>query len=355
MNNGETNTNQTNGLAPMAGVKIAPAQEGPVNASNAATAASANSAIQQQNTVTQQPVPIQPEPVVNTTPPTVAVPTTAPEVPTTAPQAEPQIVATTPPTTPTTPTQEPVAGKKKSILTPILILIIMGLIFYNVYTTKNYNTNMQNLKTSCSPITATKEGVELDLNSFLVQDLYSKVHTNMREDIAQPEFNDEMKLYLAYRQILEKDKYDSNCNLFSATTMEPFTCEVSSSFVPKAFKVETMELAIKKLFGQNMYLPLKNIQLGNSCVVGYQYIENRGEFVEGYCNKQVATSFKVTKTLKKAVSTRSNIVLTEEVKYHENEKLSLPESLKSGTYYYTFHLDMNYNYVLVSKTYESKY
>ena len=33
-----------------------------------------------------------------------------------------------------------------------------------------------------------------------------KVATNIREDIAQPEFNDNMRLYLAYRQILETEK-----------------------------------------------------------------------------------------------------------------------------------------------------
>ena len=35
--------------------------------------------------------------------------------------------------------------------------------------------------------------------------------------------------------------------------------------------------------------------------------------------------------------------------------VELPESLKSGNYFYTFRLDMNYNYVLVSKVYEDKY
>ena len=48
---------------------------------------------------------------------------------------------------------------------------------------------------------------------------------------------------------------------------------------------------IKKLYGESTNLPLKNIQLGTSCVVGYQYIEDRGEFVEGYCDKQNATTY----------------------------------------------------------------
>ena len=35
--------------------------------------------------------------------------------------------------------------------------------------------------------------------------------------------------------------------------------------------------------------------------------------------------------------------------------MDLPDYLKSGDYLYTFRLDMNYNYVLVSKIYDDKY
>ena len=210
------------------------------------------------------------------------------------------------------------------------------------------------MKYNCTPITA-KEETKLDLNSTIVTELYSKVQTTIREDIANPNFDDTMKLYLAYRQIKEKDKYDSNCNLFNNNLMEPYTCEVSTKFVPKAFKEETLKHEIKKMYGEETNIELKNIQLGKSCVVGYQYIKERGEFVEGYCNQKTATSFKVTKKLLEATSTKNTIILKEDVKYHENEKMNLPEYLKSGTYIYTFRLDMNYNYVLVSKTYENKY
>ena len=48
-------------------------------------------------------------------------------------------------------------------------------------------------------------------------------------------------------------------------------------------------------------------------------------------------------------------MIKEEVKYHENEKISVPEYLRSGYYYYTFKLDSNNNYIYVSKTYSSKY
>lgn len=246
-------------------------------------------------------------------------------------------------------------SKKKLNLIPILFIIILILLFYIIYSHLSNKTKIDNLIYSCTPITASEEKKELDLDSTLVKDLYSKVATNIREDLAQPEFNDNMRLYLAYRQILETEKYDSHCNLFDKLAMEPYTCEVSTTFVPKAFKKETMVQAIKKMYGENTDIPLANIKLGNACIGGYQYIAARGEFVQGFCNQQTATSYRVTKNLKSATSTRNTIILEEEVKYHENEGMSLPEYLKSGTYYYTFRLDMNYNYVLVSKTYESKY
>ena len=35
--------------------------------------------------------------------------------------------------------------------------------------------------------------------------------------------------------------------------------------------------------------------------------------------------------------------------------MSLPKYLVSGKYYYTFRLDMNYNYILVSRSNDYKY
>ena len=349
MNNGVNEENNT--LAPMAGVKIAPVADTPVDASNKATAASSvGNAIKEANAtttttpeVTNPQIANQTSQVVETKP--IITPPVAPVVQNEIPTPEVKEVVTD--------TKKP---KKKTNILPILIILIIGLIGYIVYSAQMHKNQISSLTYSCTPITAAKSDKKLDLNSTLVKDLYSKVQTNIREDLAQPEFNDNMRLYLAYRQIIESDKYDTNCNLFDKNKMEPYTCEVSTNFKPKAFKEETMTLAIKKLFGENTNIPFTNIRLGDhSCIGGYQYIKARGEFVEGKCSSNTATSFKVTKTLTDAISNRNTIILTEEVKYHENESMSLPESLKSGYYYYTFRLDMNYNYVLVSKTYKSKY
>ncbi len=355
-NKGDTNEGQINVspqpvLKPMEGVKIAPAMEGPVNASNNQTATNAANfsvpSIQQQTSnVTSISSPqvtpvVQPQQVVQNT-----------EV-----SDKPQIVAAENTNSNNTDNnQKTTKVKKRKSIVPFFLLITIILVGYIVYSSKTYKAQIENLNYNCTPILPSKEEIKLDLNSTLVEDLYSKVYTTIREDLAQVEFNDNMKLYLAYRQILEKDKYDSNCNLFSNTSMEPYTCQVSTEFIPKAFKEETLEKEVKKLFGEKTSIPFGNIQLGQaSCIGGYQYIAARGEFVQGICSKNTATSFKVEKTLKEATSTLNTIILKEEVKYHENEKMELPSYLKSGIYYYTFRLDMNYNYVLVSKTYESKY
>ena len=239
-------------------------------------------------------------------------------------------------------------------IAPFLLLIIILLGGYTYMITVGHKKEVLNIVENCSPVNTTEE-IKLDLNSTLVKDLYRKVETSIREDLAQPEFNDNMKIYLAYRQILERDKYDSNCNLFSNTIMEPFRCVDTPENKPKAFKEETMLQELKKLYGENMQIPLANIQLGSSCLGGYAYIKDRGEFVQGKCDSQSATTFSVDKKLLEAKSTGNKIILKEEVNYHGTDSMDVPESLKNGYYYYTFLLDINYNYILLNKTYESKY
>jgi len=354
MNNGETNNNintntnintaQPNSttqpvMAQMPGVKIAPPQEGPINASNKLTASnSTNPGINTTFYKNETPPANYPNQIMNNQP---------------LPQNPPPIEETS--------KEEKVIldntnnkSKKKGSFIPLLLLIIVGLGLYSYYITKSKNETIKQISYNCTPISSQKEK-ELNINSTLVQDLYNKVSTTIREDYANPYFNEEMKLYLAYRQITEKEKYDSNCNLFSPTSMEPYTCSETTTFTPKAFKEEDLIREYKKLFGENTYFTLNNIQLGNTCIVGYQYIKERGEYVEGYCNKKTATSYKVNKTITQATTTGNTVIITEDVKYKANDQMDLPDYLKSGTYRYTFRLDINYNYILISKTYESKY
>jgi len=311
-----------NDLNNMTGVKISPPNENPVNASNT----------QHQTSTTPTQIPNQTQ-----------------QTPTQINNMQQSQV-----------NQQPIQEeqkpkkKKRNKLVPFLLLLLLIAGGYNVYSSKEYQKTINDIKDKCSPIKAGKE-TKLDINSEIVQELYKKVATNMREDLANPEFNNSMKLYLAYRQILERDKYESNCNLFDINSMEPFTCIESTTYTPKAIKEETIKSKLIELFGEDNNIPLQNIQLGNSCIGGYQYIEKRGEFVEGYCSSQITNSFEVTKKIISATTTQTNIIIKEDVKYHEGEKLYLPESLKSGIYTYVFQLDYNYHYILKEKTYESKY
>ena len=353
MNNG-VNTNNTGAnpqqpvLQPMPGVTIAPASSAPVNAS------ATSSAVQTQTQSNNPAVPVQSQPVSQATQPIPVVnQTTAVSQ---QPVQSPTLPSNSADVSSSADTTLVGKGKKKrKSIVPLFLLIILLMGGYIYYITKSYRAEINQINYNCTPITSSKDEVKLDVNSTLVRDLYLKVSTSIREDIAEPYFNDSMRLYLAYRQILETQKYETDCKYFSPYGMEPFSCEVSAKFVPKGFREDTLVREIKKLYGESTEIPLANIQLGTSCIGGYQYIPAQHEFVQGICSQENATSFTVDKKVVEAVSNRNTIIIKEEVKYHENEKMSLPAYLKNGYYYYTFRLDLNYNYVLVSKTYESKY
>lgn len=234
----------------------------------------------------------------------------------------------------------------------LIIVIMAGVIGYMWYT---HHAEVARLNYECTPVSTTGDVKKLELDSTIVLDLYSKVKTSLKEDLALFELNDQMKVYLAFRQIPESKFYESNCNLFSSTAMEPYVCNEGSGNIPLAFKEEDLKLELKKLFGERTNIPLSNVQIGlNTCVGGYQYISERGEFVQGECANQTATSFKMDKKLVKAESKESTIMLYEEVKYYNAEGINLPDNLKSGVYIYTFKLDTNYNYAYISKVLQEK-
>ena len=248
--------------------------------------------------------------------------------------------------------EKPKKEKKKNKLARFfffIIIILVAFIAYIIYTNK---LQIAKLNYECTPVSTTEGEKELDLNSTIVQDLYNKVSTNIKEDLMSTNLDDNMKLYLAYRQIPNKKIKETDCNLFSKTAMEPFICVENSTFTPTAFKEEALQIELKKLFGEKTKIENANIQLGTSCIGGYQYIAERGEYVSGYCQNNTTTQYTVTKKLIRATSKESTITLKEDVKYYGAEKLKLPEKLRSGTYVYTFRLDTNYNYVYISKTFE---
>jgi hypothetical protein len=372
-NNGVNETNNQT----IPGVKVAMPDAKPVDASTADAGAALSNAVR----INEQPVATAAvQPVLQTAAPSVtpvsepvlqqiatpAATATATVVVSSVPVAAVQpIVTATPavvvaPTEVSAPVSEAVASggeagnkkkekKPKNKLAGLLFLIIILLIGACAGLWFFHQQQMNIMRAKCTPVSTSGETKELDLDSTIVKDLYGKISTTIREDVGSVELNDELKLYLAFRQIANSDLYDSNCNKFSSTSMEPFTCEKTATFVPKAFKEDILMVEVKKLFGEDVNIEHQNVQLGNTCIGGYQYIKERGEYVQGQCGSTGATLYRVEKELISATSTESTIVLTEKVKYYGTEALDLPNRLVSGTYKHTFRLDMNYNYIYVGK------
>lgn len=249
---------------------------------------------------------------------------------------------------------QPVAKKRRLSLSPLFLLIIVALIGYIVYT-RNDAINLVNQYKYNNIITNTNgEKVELDKKSTLVQDLYTKVATTVKEDLANPNLDDEMKRYLAFRQINSNMIYESQCNLFNQNKIYNYTCD-DKSFKPNAFKEETLDLELKKIFGEKSEIEKGNIQLGRQCIGGYEYIPERGEYVQGQCLENNAITINYKKEIVNAYRINDEIVIEEETKYISGNKGDIPDILKDGIYIYTFKLDTNLNYAYISKGYRTKY
>jgi len=291
-----------------------------------------------------QPQPVQQQVVAQPTP-VQPIQSQQTNIPTQVPQPQPQAQVPQQNINTTPPVKE--KKQKSHILLILFLLIIIGGMGYYIYT--DYQ---KDIKTKCSPLVPTNnKTIELDKDSTIVQDLYSKVKTNIKEDIANNGTNEEMMLYLAYRQIPKQKIYESNCNLFNNNIMSSVKCQKGGEFIPNAFKEEDLQLEVKKLFGEETVLENNNIRLGNSCIGVYQYIKERGEYVQGSCSNDNSTIYKVDKTLLSATVTNDTITLKEKVRYYGSESLNI-DRLKNGVYIYKFKLDNNYNYIYIGKTIE---
>ncbi len=243
--------------------------------------------------------------------------------------------------------------KKKNTLARFFFLIILILGAYIGYLTYNSNMTIKLLNSTCSPVSTLQDTKQLDLDSTLVKDLYNKVKTNIREDVAEIQLNNSLKLYLAYRQLSNDKFYESDCSDFDNGSMLPFSCD-KATFVPKTFKVDSLKIEYKKLFGETATFTPQNIQIGRNCIGGYQYVSSREEYVQGTCTENITTTYRAQKELKEATSRQSTIILKEEVRYAASEGQILPEYLKNGTYVYVFKLDNNYNYAYIAKYLEQE-
>lgn len=351
------NTNHGNMLAGSPGIVIAPVSEGPMDASSSdkgrvaggisgtVTSSSPTNAFPSNNSTssTASSTPsFGSAPMIN---PTVVAPKVDVSAATSqgsTPDANQGVPAVS--QTPAEPLEKP--RKKKGLVLFLLLLIIaMGVYIYLDY-------RKDSARGECSPLVAGDTSLrELDVDSSIVLELYSKVKTTVREDLAYQTFDDTLKLYLAYRQIPHSEIYESNCNLFNENSMSNFTCSNATNFVPHAFSVDTLQKEVRKLFGESVHVPNQNIVLGNSCFGGYQYIEDRGEYVEGYCGQVPTTTYNADKELISATVQGDTIILKEKVRYY-SAQASVPDSLQSGVYVYTFRLDNHYHYAYVSRVLE---
>ncbi len=237
--------------------------------------------------------------------------------------------------------------KKKShtgLLLSLLIILALGGACFFLYQkwkqTENYYINYY------SPINA-KEETNLDIKSPLIQDLYNTFKTVDEEDFYGKDLNsDTFKLYIALRNISYKDYIESKCNMFDNTKMQGISCP--SGYVPVAINEEVVKNELIKLYGEHHEIQLKNVQLGNSCYGGYEYIEGRKQFVLGKCTNSFASMVKTEKKLIEATTTENNITLKEKVRYYSSNT-TVPDYLKDGVDVYHFRLDNNYNYVFVNK------
>ena len=133
--------------------------------------------------------------------------------------------------------------------------------------------------------------------------------------------------------------------------MSNFTCSSVPSFTPNAFKEESLQREVKKLFGESVEIPNQNIVLGNSCFGGYQYIAKRGEYVQGYCGSVPTTSYNVEKKLLSASVQGDTITIRENVRYYSAQGID-NDQLQNGVYVHTFKLDNHYHYAYVNRTIE---
>ncbi len=277
-------------------------------------------------------------------------------VQTQAVQAQPQVVAQPQPVQQSVqqPVQQPVQPqpvpqKKKShtgLILSLFIIICLGGACFFLYQkwmeTEDYYLNYY------SPINSKTE-TKLDLESPVIVDLYNKFKTDESEDYFGKDINqNDMKLYLALRNVSYNYYLDSNCNKYDNTKMQSFNCP--NNYTTKAIDENIVKEELIKLYGENHDIQLNDVTLGNSCYGGYQYIQERKQFVLGRCIGNVQSRIKTEKKLLEATTTDTNIVIKEKVRYYSTS-IDVPDYLKDGTYIYKFRLDNNYNYIFVSKEY----
>ena len=74
--------------------------------------------------------------------------------------------------------------KKKHTGLIFFLFVVAGFCFFTYYTYTEHQKEIYELNEKCTPVSTTGDVKELSLDSTIVQDLYSKVYTTIKEDAA---------------------------------------------------------------------------------------------------------------------------------------------------------------------------
>ena len=242
----------------------------------------------------------------------------------------------------------------KKVLLGILIGVILcvgGLFGYREFFVKNENSNKK--------ITKTKEKVQkeenLDLNSQLVQTLYSYVRMekdlligreyisifDKKNKILATEFNQKLKNYLGYRQLLlDLDYLEAPSYLLEKIYGNSFEIPTGADARTYSFSEEKLKAKVEMIFGKNSYKTEDFYGCKENGLCTYDSTTKRYYDMDCLCG---GVDMKETIELKSAKKIENKIEINEYV-----EKTPPDGEKEEWNLKYTFNLSEDGNYYFES-------
>ena len=242
----------------------------------------------------------------------------------------------------------------KKVLLGILIGVILcvgGLFGYREFFVKNENSNKK--------ITKTKEKVQkeenLDLNSQLVQTLYSYVRMekdlligreyisifDKKNKILATEFNQKLKNYLGYRQLLlDLDYLEAPSYLLEKIYGNSFEIPTGADAWTYSFSEEKLKAKVEMIFGKNSYKTEDFYGCKENGLCTYDSTTKRYYDMDCLCG---GVDMKETIELKSAKKIENKIEINEYV-----EKTPPDGEKEEWNLKYTFNLSEDGNYYFES-------
>ena len=242
----------------------------------------------------------------------------------------------------------------KKVLLGILIGVILcvgGLFGYKEFFVKNETTNKK--------ITKTKEKVQkeedLDLNSQLVQTLYSYVRTeknphddgyisifDQKNKVLATEFNQELKNYLGYRQLLllDLDYSEAPSYLLEKIYGSDFQIPTGADAWTYSFSEEKLKAKVEMIFGKDTYKSGESFGCKENRSCTYDSTTKRYYDMDCLCG---GTGWAPTTEIKSAKKMGNKIEINEYV-----ENTSPDGEKEEWNLKYTFNLSEDGNYYFES-------